>query len=610
MIWPLLTLTIQHEHDVVAARQRARQVAELLGFDAQDQTRVATAVSEVARNAFEYAGGGRVEFALESGGKTQALAVRVKDDGPGIAHLERVLAGQYQSPTGLGLGLVGARRLMDECEIESAPGRGTEVRMKKAFPRRAPPVAAARVAEVAEQLARQQPQSPFEEVQGQNRELLRLLAELRQRQEEAERLNRELEDTNRGVVALYAELDDKAESLRRADETKSRFLSHLSHEFRTPLNSILALSNLLLDRADGELTEEQEKQVTLIRKSAAGLSEMVNDLLDLAKIEAGKVDVHPAEFTAENLFSALRGVLRPLLTSPSVELVFEDARALPPLFTDEGKLAQILRNFISNALKFTERGEVRVSAKLAPDGPGGGAVTFAVADTGIGIAPADQARIFDEFAQVENSLQRRAKGTGLGLPLSRSLAMLLGGNVALVSEPGVGSTFSVTLPVRYGATATAPDAAPARTAPPNAERRAPNAEPQTPNAPPRLLLIEDDDSARYLIEKLLGRAPYLIETAADGLAGLNRARESQPQVILLDLNLPELSGFEVLTRLKSDPATRHIPVVVATSEVLTDAEREQLAAHARAILSKGSLSRETLLSALGAGEVEGREADE
>ena len=190
---------------------------------------------------------------------------------------------------------------------------------------------------------------------------MRTLDELRQRQEELARLNRELEDTNRGVVALYAELDERADHLRRADEVKTRFLSNMTHEFRTPLNSILALTRLLLDRVDGELTPEQERQVYFIRKSAENLSELVNDLLDLAKVEAGKIVVRPAEFEVRNLFGALRGMLRPLLLNTSVNLVFEEPDGIPPLHTDEGKVSQILRNFISNALKFTEQGEVRVS---------------------------------------------------------------------------------------------------------------------------------------------------------------------------------------------------------------------------------------------------------
>jgi signal transduction histidine kinase len=269
---------------------------------------------------------------------------------------------------------------------------------------------------------------------------------LRQRQEELERLNEELRDVNRGMVGLYAELDEKARELRRADEIKTQFLSNISHEFRTPLNSIFALSSLLLERTDGELTSEQEKQVGFIRKAADSLLELVNDLLDLSKIRAGKIEVHPAEFSAATLFSALRGMLRSLHANPAVALVFEEPDGVPWLYTDEGKVSQILRNFISNALKFTERGEVRVSAR---HDEGNGTVTFTVSDSGVGIAADDQERIFEEFTQLEHPAQSKFKGTGLGLPLCRKLAELLGGKIELESEVGVGSKFSVTLPVRH-----------------------------------------------------------------------------------------------------------------------------------------------------------------
>jgi len=229
----------------------------------------------------------------------------------------------------------------------------------------------------------------------------------------------------------------------------------MSHEFRTPLNSIMALSHLLLDRADGPLTPEQAKQVTFIRQGANALTELVNDLLDLAKVEAGKIIVRPVEFEVENMFGALRGMLRPLLVNESLALVFEPVDGIPPLYTDEGKVSQILRNFISNALKYTERGEVRVRAAHDPEAD---TVSFEVADTGIGIAAEEQERIFEEFVQLENPLQHRIKGTGLGLPLSRRLAELLGGHVTVHGTVGVGSTFAAVVPRTYvPRTKTAPE---------------------------------------------------------------------------------------------------------------------------------------------------------
>ncbi|MGH9350133.1 MAG: ATP-binding protein, partial [Vicinamibacterales bacterium] len=435
----LLTVVIARDEDVVTARQRARRLADALGFDLHDQTRIATAVSEIARNACRYAGGGRVEFALDV--EEGVLSVTVSDAGPGIPELSAVLGGAYRSGTGMGLGIVGSRRVMDLFDIKTRRG-GTTVTMGKRVPRRQRKPAWTNLASIAERLAAEKPRTPIEEVQHQNHELLAALGELRSRQEELTRLNLELQDTNRGVVALYAELDEKAEHLRRADEMKSKFFSNMTHEFQTPLNSILALTRLLLDRADGDLTPEQERQVGFIRDAAADLSELVHDLLDIAKVEAGRVTLRPSEFRVNDLFGAMRGLMRPLQTNAAVSLVFEAADAVPPLYADEGKVSQILRNYISNALKFTERGEVRVRATYED-----GMVVFRVSDTGIGIARDDQSRLFNEFGQVPNRLQPQVRGTGLGLALSKRLAELLGGSVGAESEPAVGSTFWLRIPV-------------------------------------------------------------------------------------------------------------------------------------------------------------------
>src|SRR5271154_5748377 len=306
MSFSILSVSIRSEYDTVAVRQRARQIARLLGFDVQDQTRIATAVSEIARNAFNYAGGGRVEYMIEGRVAPQLFLIKVTDSGKGISDLMSVLEGSYQSKTGMGLGIVGARRLMDQFHIDSDPQRGTTIWLKKLLPKRAPLLKDVDIGKLASALAAETPKDALHELQHQNQELLSALEEIRARQAELMRLNRELEDTNRGVVALYAELDEKADHLRRADELKSKFLSNMSHEFRSPLNSILALSGLLLNRSDGELTGEQVQQVEYVRRAARDLLDLVNDLLDLAKVEAGKVEAKPVDFRAAYLFAALR----------------------------------------------------------------------------------------------------------------------------------------------------------------------------------------------------------------------------------------------------------------------------------------------------------------
>ena len=562
--------------------------------------------------------------------------------------------------------------------------------LKKILPDGAPLVVASDVGRLTQSLAAGAPASPLDEVQQQNRELVRTLEELRERQDELVSLNRELEDTNRGVVALYAELEERADFLRRADETKSRFLSSMSHEFRTPLNSIRALTGLLLARSDGPLTPEQEIQVGFVSKAVTDLTELVDDLLDLAKIEAGKIEVRPVEFAVEDLFSALRGMLRPLLVSDSVLLRFENAPELPGMCTDEGKVSQILRNLISNALKFTERGEIRVGAALANDG---NAITFSVADTGIGIPKEDHERIFEEFTQVRSALQSRVKGTGLGLPLCRRLASLLGGSITLESAPGQGSTFFVTLPLRHASALPEEPVAEERAAEParipilvvedqpeaqhlyqrllrgtiyapvpaHSLRQAKEAlargrpaailldvmlgnesawrwlgelkgSPETAALPvviassvddprkgyalgadaylakpisapallgelnrltrARILIIDDDPAYRYAIRKYCERQPYQILEAADAREGLHAAATLRPELIVLDLNLPDRRGEEVLRELASAEATSAIPVVIATSETLSREARERLRG-AAGVFSKAELDRQS-----------------
>lgn len=441
MALPLLSVELRGEQDVVLARQRARQIAAHLGLDSQEQTRLATAVSELARNAWQYAGGGRVEYGLHD--RDSLLTVTVSDRGPGIPHLGLVLDGRYDSPTGMGIGIIGSRRLVDHFEVDTAPGSGTRIVMGKRLPWLESGAAAA-LAALAHALAASAPEDASTELREQNRELLNTLSVLQARQFEIERLNGELAETNRGVLALYGELDEKAAELARASELKSRFLSDMSHELRTPLHSIINLTRLLLERLDGPLTPEQERQIGLIRQSATGLAQLVNDLLDVARIEAGRTTLRASVFELADLFATLRGVCRPLIAGDAVSLTFADPPSLPAFHTDEGRVSQIMRNLISNALKFTVAGEVVVSAAPERDD----SVRITVRDTGIGIAPADQARIFEPYVQLDNPLQRTAAGTGLGLPLSHRLATLLGGTLTVASVPGEGSCFTLTIPTR------------------------------------------------------------------------------------------------------------------------------------------------------------------
>ena len=572
----ILNMAILSELDVVASRQRAREIAVLCGFAMQDQARIATAVSELARNVYNYAGKGRAEFVIEGDTTPQLLAIRIEDKGPGIANLDLVLSGRYQSPTGMGLGIMGARRLMDQFEIQSERGAGTTITLRKLLPPDAPLVTSTLVGEIGQRLTTLPAEASLAEMQQQNRELLGALAELKARQEELMQLTRELEDTNRGVVALYAELDEKADHLRRADEMKSRFLSNMSHEFRTPLSSIRALSRLLLERVDGDLSFEQEKQVRFILKGADALTELVDDLLDLAKIEAGKIEIRPVAFDVADLFSALRGMLRPLLVATTVDLVFEDVEPGLTMYTDEAKLSQILRNFVSNALKFTEEGEVRVSACRTGDG----LVAFAVKDTGVGIAPEHQQQIFEEFTQVENRLQRRVKGTGLGLPLCRKLAGLLGGRVEVSSSLGEGSTFTALLPQTYSSG--------------EDEFPLPFEEEHKEHGVP-LLVVEDDRATAQLYKRYVADTPYRAVLARSVYEAEQLWQTAEPAAVVLDLYLNGEDSWRWLARIKENEQRRKIPVIIV-SEV---ADREKgFALGADAYFVK-PVAREALLATIG-----------
>ncbi len=309
------------------------------------------------------------------------------------------------------------------------------------------------------------------------------------------------------------------------------------------------MAGLLIRRVDGDLTAEQEKQALFIQRSAQNLTEMVNDLLDLAKIEAGKVTARPSEFTIAEFFSALRGMFRPLATNENVQLIIEDSPTVATrLYTDEGKLAQILRNFISNALKFTERGTVHVRANLTREG----GVRFSVRDTGIGIAEQNKELVWQEWGQVESYQRPRHKGSGLGLPLSRQLAILLGGKTWLESTLGEGSTFYVEIPTAVKASAVA-------------------AEPTENEA--MILIIDDDEVSRYILRRTLVTLTSARLFEASSLVEARRYLAAhRPRIIFLDIVMPEENGLAFAEELRENEDTADLPIVLVSSKVLTPEE--------------------------------------
>jgi signal transduction histidine kinase len=440
---PVLQMRLRVEQDIFVVRRLARQVARVVGFERQDQTRFATALSEVGR--LLLAAGGTIDVAfLPTIGTPPTLWVEMTSTTAAVAAVKE--------------GAMPVRRLVDTMEVVDAQA-GTVVRMSRRLPPLAPPLTAPRMDDIREELVGLAPGSPLEELADQNEQLIAALDEVRAQRDELARLNAELEqtnrgvmalyhqlsdeleETNRGVVALYGELDDKSAQLRSASEAKSRFLANVSHELRAPVTAIIGLGRLLTDSASDPLTAEQARQVELIRSSAADLLILVNDLLDLAKAESGRIEPEWSDVDLRVVFGELRGTLRAIATRSEVELVVEDPDPAGRLRTDEVLLARVLRNLLTNALTFTERGSVTLGVRWTA-----GDVVFRVTDTGIGIPAELQERIFEEFYQVPSGAAARGTGTGLGLPYARRLVTILGGTLSLSSEPGLGSEFTVILP--------------------------------------------------------------------------------------------------------------------------------------------------------------------
>lgn len=372
------------------------------------------------------------------------------------------------------------------------------------------------------------------------------MSEIAELHRASERNRRDLADSHRALLTMNAELDDKSDELRRASDVKSRVVSNVSHEFRTPINSILGITQILLDRLDGDLTAEQETQVRFVRSSAQALSELVTDLLDLSRIEAGRYDLRLGEVLATDVLSSVRGTMAVMPRPEAVEFVVEEPVGIPAIFTDVGKLAQILRNLVSNALKFTEKGEVRVRVDLTASGR----VLFLVSDTGIGIAHDDLERVFDEFSQLDSEVQRRVRGTGLGLFISRRIAEVLGGTLTVESELGKGSTFTVDLPLVH-AEAAAVDAIVEKSA-------------AIDKTKVQVLVVEDNRQTLFVYEKYLSNAGFQVMPARSVDEARKTLERVRPGAIVLDVVLEGEATWGFLRELKENVETRDIPVMVVT----------------------------------------------
>jgi len=434
-----------------------------------------------------------------------------------------------------------------------------------------------------------------EELEEQSRALRASQAMLENQQAELEQTNSQLSERtealdqrNAVLRRVQRDLEDRADELQRASRYKSEFLANMSHELRTPLNSALILAKLLGDNSQGNLSPEQVKFAKAIYASGNDLLTLINDILDISKVEAGKLEVVVEDVALDKLAKSLESTFAPMAAEKRLAFkltMHPDAPA--SLVTDRHRVEQILKNLLSNAVKFTDSGEVALVVSAAPDG---GAV-FAVSDSGIGIAPEQQELIFEAFQQADGTTSRRYGGTGLGLSISRDLTRLLGGKLAVQSQPGHGSTFTLQLPAVAPQASERPPAAPPAAPAPPARRAPPSssvshghalpapAAPPAPVPPPqfsddralprdqvrRVLVIEDEPQFAHILYDLAHELGYRCLVAHGAADGFELAHQFLPDAILLDMRLPDSTGLGLLQRLKDSPQTRHIPIHVVSA---------------------------------------------
>ncbi len=429
-----------------------------------------------------------------------------------------------------------------------------------------------------------------EELEEQSRALRESQAELESQQTELERLNGQLavhahslEEKQRHLLQSQAKLEANAEALEAASRYKSEFLANMSHELRTPLNSSLILSRLLIDNKPGTLNEDQLRYARTIHDANNDLLALINDILDLSKIEAGHAELRAEPVPLAELAQRMQAVFDPLAQQKHLRFQVEiDPAAPPAIETDGQRLSQILKNLLANAMKFTARGSVTLAIR-----PGaGGGVRFEVRDTGMGIPADKQQVIFEAFRQADGSTSRQFGGTGLGLSISRELVQRMGGRIEVASAVDQGSTFSVELPARLAEPAA--QAAAAQTSPaghgtgsPPLAAPPPGAQPAAPGLAPALaalvqaagqsgrkvlLAVEDDRAFAQALRSVVEEMDFECVVAEDGAQALALAQELRPVGVLLDVGLPDVSGLSVLERLKRDPATRHIPVHIVSAQ--------------------------------------------
>ncbi|MBU3917919.1 response regulator, partial [bacterium] len=434
--------------------------------------------------------------------------------------------------------------------------------------------------------------------------------ELRAQAQELEEINEEFRQQSEELQTQNVELEVQSQRVEEANRLKSEFLSNMSHELRTPLNSVLALSRLLISQASNVLSADQAKYLEVIERNGKNLLALINNILDLSRIEAGKLDIFPNLFSLVSLMETLVESLSPLAEEKNIKLHLTIPAELPWIESDESRVYQICQNLIGNAIKFTSRGHVKVS--VFDDGQ---KVYINVKDTGIGISQKDLPIIFDEFRQVDGSSSRHYEGTGLGLAIARKAARILGGDITVESVLDQGSTFSLVFPIHWREkliakkselisapsdingnerkeTTTVVNDDPLSSSKPHKSARKIDYK----NNSPRILLVEDNESAVIQVMSALKNEGYTLDVARNGQEALNYIKQSIPDGIIMDLMMPEIDGFEVLESMRGISKTANIPVLILTAKDLTKEDLKQLTSNnIQQLIQKGDVDRDELL---------------
>jgi signal transduction histidine kinase/DNA-binding NarL/FixJ family response regulator len=526
--FPLIQMILESDADLLHVRQSSKHLAGLCELDVHDQTRLVTALSEIARNALQYAGPANVRFQIETREFASFIVIEVTDHGPGIKDVDSILSGAYQSQTGLGKGLSGAKRLVDNLEIETGKN-GTKVVLRKSIPSRKR-IDGQQINAWAAELGQQSPSSAIEELKQQNAQLATMLLEIQLTKD----------------------------ALERSNTMKSQFLANMSHEIRTPMNAIIGLTNILRRKCSDA---EQLQLVQLIKDSGLALLSVINDVLDMSKIEAGRFELVREPFRLEDLVRSSVDMLQGQAEPKTITIQMDYQVTKNCVIGDAGRIRQVLTNLIGNAIKFSEGGIVRVRVSGTADG----AVRFEIIDHGIGIEPELLSQLFQPFVQLDAANNRKYGGTGLGLNISKRLVELMKGRIGVNSALGEGSTFWFEVPFEEVESASLAQSA-------EAPAESTSSLEHKVLAATAILLAEDHVINQMVASSELedlGATVDIVSSGADAIAACNA---KDYDVVLMDCQMPVMDGFEATRKLREQGFGK--PIIAMTASAMAG-DREQ-----------------------------------